>query len=300
MCPRRPVPYASVRMNHFTRIGITAGHRGGRRRDRARRGTRGDAQGARQDDRGPLRRRRPQALPALRGRPARGRRSSTSTAPSTTARAARCSAGVRAGAARARQHRICVYDRAESRQERQGRRPDRRQATRDRPPHAAAQGRVKPPYVLLGASFGGLVALRLRGHLSRSEVKGMLLLDAGFPTELKLEPLFPRERAPHARLVEGPRREDRRARRLRATPTASLPQQPKIPVTYLLAMPYDVARAVSPAYDAVIMKTMADYVHSFHPGMIKRVKSDALDGERDPRPRRAGSSTCWRRGSAKR
>ncbi len=49
---------------------------------------------------------------------------------------------------------------------------------------------VKAPYVLLGASFGGVVAYAYAATYPQ-QVKGMPLLEAGFPTELKLEPLFP-------------------------------------------------------------------------------------------------------------
>jgi pimeloyl-ACP methyl ester carboxylesterase len=42
---------------------------------------------------------------------------------------------------------------------------------------------VKPPYVLLGASFGGLIA-HLYAATYPTEVVGMVLLDAAFPDEL--------------------------------------------------------------------------------------------------------------------
>jgi pimeloyl-ACP methyl ester carboxylesterase len=52
-------------------------------------------------------------------------------------------------------------------------------------------GKIKPPYVLLGASFGGLVAY-IYAVTYPKEVTGMVLLDAAFPDELALEGCFPR------------------------------------------------------------------------------------------------------------
>ena len=57
---------------------------------------------------------------------------------------------------------------------------------------------IEPPYVLVGASFGGILAY-LYENEHRDQVVGMVLLDAMFPNELALEHLFPpkdRYRAP--------------------------------------------------------------------------------------------------------
>ena len=57
-----------------------------------------------------------------------------------------------------------------------------------------ATAQVKPPYVLLGASFGGLLSY-LYANLHSDEVVGMVLLDSPFPDELTLEHLFqPKDR----------------------------------------------------------------------------------------------------------
>ena len=51
---------------------------------------------------------------------------------------------------------------------------------------------IAPPYVLVGASFGGMLAY-LYANEHPDEVVGMVLLDAMFPDELALEHLFPPE-----------------------------------------------------------------------------------------------------------
>lgn len=51
---------------------------------------------------------------------------------------------------------------------------------------------VEPPYVLLGASFGGLLAYHYLGSHPQ-EVAGMVLLDSPIPDELQLESMFPQE-----------------------------------------------------------------------------------------------------------
>ena len=65
----------------------------------------------------------------------------------------------------------------------------------------------------------------------------MVLLDAGFPTELPLEELFPpAERLTHDQWNEGAEKIDELDTYELAYKL--LPKQPKIPVTYLLALPY--------------------------------------------------------------
>ena len=49
-----------------------------------------------------------------------------------------------------------------------------------------AAAKVEPPYVLLGASFGGLLSY-LYANTYPDEVVGMVLLDSMFPDELSLD-----------------------------------------------------------------------------------------------------------------
>ena len=167
-------------------------------------------------------------------------------------------------------HRICVYDRANLGSSDKVPGPiGGKQLVTDLHRLLRKAG-VKPPYVLLGASFGGLVAYAYAGTYP-SEVKGMLLLDASFPTELKLEPLWPeKDRLTHDYWKGRAEKIDQLDVYEYANSVA--PRQPAIPVTYLLATP-ETWTGVSAAYDAVVLKTQADYVHSFHPGIIKKVAS---------------------------
>jgi pimeloyl-ACP methyl ester carboxylesterase len=167
-------------------------------------------------------------------------------------------------------HRMCVYDRANLGSSDKVAGPiGGKQLVTDLHTLLRKAG-VKPPYLLLGASFGGLVAYAYAATYPQ-QVKGMLLLDSGFPTELKLEPLWPaNERLNHNDWSGKAEKIDSLDLYEYANSVAS--RQPAIPVTYLLAKP-STWLGISPAYDAVIMKTMADYVHSFAPGIIKPVTS---------------------------
>lgn len=167
-------------------------------------------------------------------------------------------------------HRICVYDRANLGSSDKVAGPiGGKQLVTDLHTLLRKAG-VKPPYVLLGASFGGLVAYAYAATYPQ-QVKGMLLLDASFPTELKLEPLWPeKDRLTHDYWKGRAEKIDQLDVYEYANSVAS--RQPAIPVTYLLATP-ETWTGVSAAYDAVVLKTMAAYVHSFPHGIIKRVAS---------------------------
>jgi pimeloyl-ACP methyl ester carboxylesterase len=54
------------------------------------------------------------------------------------------------------------------------------------------EGEVEPPYVLLGASFGGLIA-DAYAATHPEDVVGMVLLDAEFPEVITLEHYWPKE-----------------------------------------------------------------------------------------------------------
>jgi pimeloyl-ACP methyl ester carboxylesterase len=167
-------------------------------------------------------------------------------------------------------HRMCVYDRANLGSSDKVAGPIGGKALVTDLHTLLRKAGVKPPYVLLGASFGGIVAYAYAATYPQ-QVKGMLLLDAGFPTELKLEPLWPeKDRLTHDWWKGRAEQIDALDVYEYANSVAS--RQPAIPVTYLLAKP-STWLGISPAYDAVIMKTMAEYVHSFHPGIIKTVAS---------------------------
>jgi pimeloyl-ACP methyl ester carboxylesterase len=170
-------------------------------------------------------------------------------------------------------HRVCVYDRRNL-----GRSDtvDAVQLPQDalndmRRMLAAAD--VEPPYVLLGASFGGMLAY-LYANAHPDEVVGMVLLDSMFPDELSLDGLFPPtqrfkafdaedeaslERISHFKVIRAGQR--------------YIGKEPAIPVTYLSSIPegYDVNDFGIPEYDRRILALQKAYVERFSPGRYLRV-----------------------------
>lgn len=129
---------------------------------------------------------------------------------------------------------------------------------------------IEPPYVLLGASFGGLLAYQY-AVIYPDQVLGVLLLDAGFPDEFPLEAVFPpEERLTHDEWKEGREQIDELS--VYEVTNAIRSNEPAIPVTYLLATPSNSAYGV-PAHDDVNHRAMADYVARFSPGEIVEVPS---------------------------
>ena len=137
-----------------------------------------------------------------------------------------------------------------------------------------AAAEIKPPYLLLGASFGGLVA-EIYAATHPEEVAAMLLLDAGFPDELDLEPLFPKnERANHDKNGDsGWAQTHEQMDELAAYEDAHalIGKEPAIPMTYLLAQP--------PSYSgpATFEKAFPRYLETFaaryDPGVVLKVDS---------------------------
>lgn len=132
---------------------------------------------------------------------------------------------------------------------------------------------VGPPYVLLGASFGGLVAY-LYANVHSNDVVGMVLLDAMFPDELGLDPLLP-EQYTFEYFAEDDRTTPERIVHFDVITQAQeyLGKEPAIPVVYLASEqePYDDNPYNSPEYDAVILETQEAYVDRFSPGTLIRV-----------------------------
>ena len=174
------------------------------------------------------------------------------------------------------EHRVCVYDR----------RNLGRSDTVDEPqlPKDALSdmhellgaAHVEPPYVLLGASFGGLLAY-LYANTYPNEVVGMVLLDSMFPDELALDPLFKpadRYRAFSAKDENDSLERISHYKVLRAS-QPYIGQEPEIPVTYLSSIPegYDVNDYGIPEYDKKILDLQKAYVERFSPGRYVRVHS---------------------------
>ncbi len=128
---------------------------------------------------------------------------------------------------------------------------------------------IKPPYVLLGASFGGLLA-HMFASTYPDEVVGMVSLDGVFPQEVTLDPLLPEE-------MRYSPDEDRdsveRLSHLAALNEALLLAPPDIPFHYLLATPSEWPTLGVPAYDDVILDLLAEYVASYPQGSLTEVES---------------------------
>ena len=174
------------------------------------------------------------------------------------------------------EHRVCVYDR----------RNLGRSDTVDAPqlPRDAlgdmhrllAAADVKPPYVLLGASFGGLLAY-LYANTYPDDVVGMVLLDSPFPDELSLDPLFKPADRYKAFSSEDENESLERISHYKVL-KASQPyigKEPAIPVTYLSSIPegFDVNDYAIPAYDRKILRLQEAYVERFEPGRYLRVQA---------------------------
>lgn len=133
---------------------------------------------------------------------------------------------------------------------------------------------IEPPYVLLGASAGGLLSyLYMNQH--PDDVQGMVLLDALFPDELSLEKLWPREdryqsfhaedqcctleRLSHWKVMQESQR--------------FIGREPNVPVVYLTADQDPWNATGIPKYDAVILDVLDGYVGRFTPGEVRPVDS---------------------------
>lgn len=97
---------------------------------------------------------------------------------------------------------------------------------------------IEPPYVLLGASFSGMLSY-LYANTYPDEVVGMVLLDSMFPDELSLEHLFP----PGDRLKAFTKEDEQESvERISHYKVVKAGQrftgnEPPIPVTYLSSIP---------------------------------------------------------------
>jgi pimeloyl-ACP methyl ester carboxylesterase len=137
-----------------------------------------------------------------------------------------------------------------------------------------AAGGVEPPYILMAASFGGLVAhAYLNKH--RDDVIGMVLIDTMFPDELALDRFLPRD----ARFVYY-NKDDKCCTLERISQFALIKslrphigKEPAIPAIYLASEhePRDQNDYESPEYDARILVAQAGYVDRFSPGILRWV-----------------------------
>lgn len=168
-------------------------------------------------------------------------------------------------------HRICVYDRLGVGDSDD--RPDLNTGLDavDGIHQALESAGAKGPYVLLGASFGGLVAY-IYAKAYPEQVSGLLLLDASFPDDLTLDPLLPREERFDA--TDWSQSDENISQLIAYSEALAMRgNEPDIPVTYLRATPQTWTLGFAD-YDAAILETQEAYVDSFPQGLLIEVESD--------------------------
>jgi pimeloyl-ACP methyl ester carboxylesterase len=170
------------------------------------------------------------------------------------------------------EHRVCVYDRRNLGRSDKVDAPQLPKDALSDMRRLLAAADVKPPYVLLGASFGGLPAY-LYANTYPDEVVGMVLLDSMFPDALSLEHLVTPEDRYEASDAEDENESLERISHYKVL-KASQPyigKEPAIPVTYLSSIPESDAVIGQPEYDKRILKLQEAYVKRFSPGRYLRV-----------------------------
>ena len=169
-------------------------------------------------------------------------------------------------------HRICVYDRANVARSDDvpGLRTGKSSVT-DLHRLLAAVG-AGPPYVLLGASFGGLISYSYAATYPE-EVAGMVLLDAQVPGLLDLEHYWPKEdRLQNVDWSYAEEKIDQYDVNVYAQQHAG--RAPDVPVTYLLATPVsEEGWGGPPAWREAALDELPEYVEGFSPGVLKKVES---------------------------
>ncbi|CAN5862981.1 hypothetical protein BH18ACT11_BH18ACT11_29430 [soil metagenome] len=169
-------------------------------------------------------------------------------------------------------HRVCVYDRANV--DRSDHVPGLRMgksSVTDLHRLLDAAG-VEPPYVLLGASFGGMISYSYAATYP-DEVVGMVLLDAQFPGLLKLEHYWPKEeKLKYTDWSYAEENIDQYDVYMYAQQHAG--QAPDIPLTYLLATPVSEGGwGGPPGWQEAALDELPKYVEGFSPGVLKKVSS---------------------------
>jgi pimeloyl-ACP methyl ester carboxylesterase len=173
-------------------------------------------------------------------------------------------------------YRFCAYDRANAGRSDNVRGPLTGKTSARDLDRLLQAAEIEPPYVLLAASFGGLVA-DIYAATHPDEVVGMVQLDTGIPDEIDLEYLFPKdERFRHEKhgffgwadleeqIDEFAAYEDA---------YAVVGKEPAIPLTYLVATPFSFAGG-PPGYDKALRAAIDKFAGRYSPGTVKEVESD--------------------------
>jgi pimeloyl-ACP methyl ester carboxylesterase len=132
---------------------------------------------------------------------------------------------------------------------------------------------VPGPYLLVGFSFGGLLAIMYAGTYP-DQVMGMLSLDGSLPTDDQIDRLIPaNERAQERAAVEA---NQERVEVYRTLDQAKVLQAkvPDVPVTYMAARPIEVPPHLpAQRIRAFIQAQQARFARSFPKGRLVEVRS---------------------------
>jgi pimeloyl-ACP methyl ester carboxylesterase len=112
----------------------------------------------------------------------------------------------------------------------------------------------KPPYVLVGYSFGGLLSLLFAGTYP-DEVDGIVLIDATLPLEWDLDPPGIAPQVEEELNANAERIDFYGAG---ATTEAVLDRLPEVPITYMFALQQDYPKEWKGAYPATLQRFMRD------------------------------------------
>ena len=169
--------------------------------------------------------------------------------------------------------RVCVYDRANV--GKSGSEPGRHTgADSVRELHALLDAAaVRGPYLLVGWSFGGLLATMYAGTYP-DQVMGMLLLDSTLPTNDELQALVPKDE--RARAVAEVEANPERVEVYRTLDQAKalVGKVPDVPVTYMAAEPVELPPTWPVERMRAFFRTQrSEFVSRFPQGRLVRVKS---------------------------
>ena len=133
---------------------------------------------------------------------------------------------------------------------------------------------AEPPYVLLGASFGGLIA-NVVANTHPDDVVGMVLLDSMFPDELALDIHFPIEERYETLDEEDETDTQERISHFRMISTAAsfIGREPAIPVIYFASEQEPVNTQGIPEYDEQVIGLLEAYIGRFAPGELVWIDS---------------------------
>jgi pimeloyl-ACP methyl ester carboxylesterase len=128
---------------------------------------------------------------------------------------------------------------------------------------------IAPPYVLLGASFGGVLAY-LYANRHPDDVVGLVLLDAMFPDEMALEDRWPPEERYEAFDAEDENELLERLSHYKVMLAAEqhIGDEPSVPLIYLASEQDRRDEPHVPGYNEEIYQLLERFVDRFAPGEV--------------------------------